>query len=76
MGVMSNQQRVAARRAMNRYPTLKPDLVEGETADEITPYVIADPTRRGATVSVYYGEEPSSIEQRLIAACQELLNGG
>lgn len=76
MGVMSNQQRVAARRAMGEFPDLLPDLVEGDEYDEITPYLKDDPEQRGEAVRINRMDDPNGIERRLKDSCEGLAFNG
>lgn len=62
---MTNPQVEAARKVMNKHrATIKFETVRGDVSETLTPYLIADPTTRGTSVTITK-ETPVSEVTRL-----------
>ena len=71
---MTDQQKTAGRRALSRFPEIKIDIVRGAESSDLIPYLMANPSDRGAPVNVVYGgTPPSQIEKELVNSCRILL---
>lgn len=70
---MTDQQKAAGRRVLSRFPNVKLDITRGLEAAELTPYLIANPSERGAPVTVVYGGTSAmTIDKELNNSCRIL----
>jgi hypothetical protein len=72
---MNNQQRTAARRALNAFPSLKVTIGNVDGNETLTPYKKDDVFTRGETIVVTPTMEPSEIEAKFRESCEALANG-
>ena len=71
---MTDHQKAAGRRALQLFPSIKIDIVRGAESADLTPYLTANPSERGAPVTVVYGgSSASQIEKDLVNSCRILL---
>lgn len=71
---MSDGQRKAIRAALGKFVGVKIELQRGEQSVQVVPYLAADPSKKGAAVTVIYGDsQHSALERGLGASIQAML---